>query len=95
MTSITDRSLWCTYGPVRLSFKEENEDEEFLRRIQMENAFDRNAKNPGIPRPVATFASKLLDITEIWVSNQPNYLENLQGPVNCFHKNLEKLKKPK
>ena len=32
MTSITDRSLWCTYGPVRLSFKEENEDEELLAK---------------------------------------------------------------
>ena len=69
MTSIADRGLWCTYGPVRLSFKKEHEDEELLRKIQMENAFDRNAKNPGIPKPVATFAWKILDITEIWVSN--------------------------
>ena len=59
----------------------------------MEKTFDWASKHPENSKPVATFAWKLLDITEISVSKQPNFLENLQGPVNGFHKNLEKLKK--
>ena len=55
-------------------------------------AFDWAIKNPENPKPVATFSWKLLDI-EIWTSKQPNFLENIQGPVECFHKNLEKFKK--
>ena len=41
---------------------------------------------------MAVFAWKLLDITEIWATKQPNFLENMQASVECFHKNLSKLK---
>ena len=35
---------------------------------------------------------KLLDITEILATKQPNVLKDIQGSVDCFHKNLSKLK---
>ena len=59
----------------------------------MENAFDWAQNNPEKPKPVAVFAWKLLDETELWLPKIPNLLENLQSDVECFHKNLEKLKK--
>ena len=59
----------------------------------MEIFFDQYAKNSGIPKPVATFAWKLLDITEISLSKQADFLQQIQRPVECLHKNLEKLKK--
>ena len=42
--------------------------------------------------PVAVFAWKLLNTTEIWEQKQPNFLESIRKPVECFHKNLRKLK---
>ena len=45
MAQIADKSIWCSYGPVKMSFGKENEDEEFLRRIQMENALIWLQKN--------------------------------------------------
>ena len=59
----------------------------------MENTFDWAQKNPEKPKPVAAFAWKLLDETELWLPKIPNFLENLQSDVKCFHKNLGKLKK--
>ena len=55
MTSIAEKSIWCSYGPVRMSFKKEYEDEEFLRRNRMEKTFDWATKNPENPKPVAKF----------------------------------------
>ena len=49
--------------------------------------------NPEKPKPVAVFAWKLLDGTELCLSKIPNFLENLQSDVECFYKHLEKLKK--
>ena len=42
--------------------------------------------------PVAVLAWKPLNITEIWEQKKPNFLEKIQKPVECFHKNLGKLK---
>ena len=49
MSSISDRSIWCSYGLVRMSFKKEYEDEEFLRKIRMEKTFDWATKHPENP----------------------------------------------
>ena len=88
-----EKSIWCSYGRVRTAFTKEDEDEEFLRKIHTENAFDWAKNNPEKPKPVAVFAWKLLDETELWLPKIPNFLENLQSDVERFHKNLEKLKK--
>ena len=57
----------------------------------MRKTFSDNSSES--PNPVAVFVWKLLDITEIWATKQPNFLKNIQGSVKCFHKNLSKLKK--
>ena len=49
--------------------------------------------NPEKPKPAAVFAWKLLDETELLLPKIPNFLEKLPSDVECFHKNLEKLKK--
>ena len=69
-----------------MSFKKEYENEEFLRLCKMRKAFSDNSSES--PKPVAVFAWKLLDITEIWATKQPNFLINIQGSVECLHKNL-------
>ena len=88
MGSIAEKNIWC---PVRMAFKMEYEDEEFLRFCQMQKAFSR--KSSEGPKPVVVFAWKLLDVTEIWSHKQPHFLENIQGPVDRFHKNLSERKK--
>ena len=39
--------------------------------------------------PVAFFAWKLLDITEIEEVKAPNYLKSLEPAITSFHRNLE------
>ena len=68
MTSIMEKRIWCSYGRVKTAFKKEDENEEFLRKIHMENAFDWAHNNQEKPKPVAVFAWKLLDETELWLS---------------------------
>ena len=90
MNFIAEKNMWCSYGPVRMLFTKKYEDEEFLRQYKMRKAFWDNSSES--PKPVAVFAWKLLDITEIWATKQPNFLENIQASDNCVHKNLSKLK---
>ena len=68
-----------------------DEDMEFSNLYEMRKLFT----DKGIAKhfPVAVFAWKLLNITEIWEQKKPNFLESIQKPVECFHKNLGKLKK--
>ena len=90
MNSIAKKNIWCSCGPVRMSFTKEYEDEEFLRLHKMRKAFwDYSLESP---KPVAVFPWKLIDITEIWGTKQPNFLKNIQCFVDCCHKNLSKLK---
>ena len=91
MNSIADKNIWCSYGPVRISFKKGNENEEFLRLCKMKKGFSDNSSES--PKPVAVFAWKLLNITDIWATKQPNFLKYIQVPVECFHKNMSKLKR--
>ena len=64
-----------------------------MRSFYVKFTFDWAQKNPENPKPVAVFAWTLLDETELWLPKIPNFLENLQSDVKCFHKNLGKLKK--
>ena len=90
MNSIAEKNIWCSYVPGRMSFKKEYENEKFIRLHKMRKAFwDYSSESP---KPVAVFAWKLLDITEIWATKQPNFFKNTQASVECFRKNLSKLK---
>ena len=86
MASVAEKDTFCVYG----QFTKNDEDMEFSNLYQIRELFT----NKGIAThfPVAVFAWKLLDITEIWEQKKPNFLENIQKPVECFHKNLGKLK---
>ena len=91
MASVAEKETFCVYGNVRTTLTKDDEDMEFSNLYEMRKLF----KDKGIAThfPVAVFAWKLLDITEIWEQKKPNFLENIQKPVKCFHKNLGKLKK--
>ena len=88
MKSIAEKSIWCSYGSVRMSFRKQ--DEEFLRFNRMKKSFSEGSE---APKPVAVFAWKLLDITEIWATKHPDFLKAIQNRVECFHENLARLKK--
>ena len=70
MNSIAEKNIWCSYGPVRMFFKKQYENEEFLRLQKMKKAFSDNSSES--PKPVAVFAWKLLDITEFGLLNNQN-----------------------
>ena len=90
MVSISEKDVWCRYNKTHMSFTKKDEDEEFLRLKRMEKAFNDN--NSESIKPVACFGYKLLDIIEIQVTKQHNFLENMQESIECFHKNLSSLK---
>ena len=59
---------------------------DFLKRLSKETF--PNEWPTNCYKPVAFFAWKLLDITNIWATKQPNFLERIQDSVNSFHENL-------
>ena len=91
MASVAEKEIFCVYGDVRTTFTKDDKDMEFSNLYEMRKLF--TDKGIATHFPVAVFAWKLLNITEIWGQKQPNFLENIQKPVECFHKNLGKLKK--
>ena len=91
MASVAEKEIFCVYGDVRTTFTEDDEDMEFSNLYETRKLF--TDKGIATHFPVAVFAWKLLNITEIWKQKKPNFLENIQKPVECFHKNLGKLKK--
>ena len=63
------------------------EDEcDFLKRLSKETFAKEWPANTY--KPVAFFAWKLLDITKIWATKQPDFLEMIQESVNAFHEDL-------
>ena len=91
MGSIAEKEIFCLYGDVITTFTKDDEDMEFSNLYEMRKLFIDN--DIATHFPVAVFAWKLLNITESWEQKKPNFLENIQKPVECFHKNLVKLKK--
>ena len=63
---------------------------EFSKLCEMRKLF--TDKGIATHFPVAAFAWKLLNTTDIWEPKQPNLLESIKKPVECFQKNLRKLK---
>ena len=63
---------------------------EFSKLCEMRKLF--TDKGTATHFPVAVFAWKLLNTTKIWEPKQSNFLESIQKQVDCFHKNLRKLK---
>ena len=64
---------------------------DFLKRLSKETF--RKEWPANSYKPVAFFAWKLLDITEIWATKQPDFLQSIQEAVNRFHENLSEQKR--
>ena len=54
MTSIMEKSIWCSYGKVKTAFTKEDEDEEFLRKIHMEKNYRNTSKRRTCNNPKAS-----------------------------------------
>ena len=78
MALVAEKEIFCVYGDVRKTFTKADED--------------ITDKGKATHFPVAVFAWKLLNTTEIWEQKQPSFLESIQKTVERFHKNLRKLK---
>ena len=74
-------SLYIKFGGV--DFEDESA---FLKRMSKEK-FEKEWPENSY-KPVAFFAWKLLDITNIMTTKQPNVLESIQEAVNTFYENL-------
>ena len=90
MALVAEKEIFCVYGDVRTTFTKEDEDLEFSKMCEMRKLF--TDKGTATHFPVAVFAWKLLNTTEIWEPKQPNVLESIPKQVERFHKNLRKLK---
>ena len=91
MASVAEKETLCFHGNVRTTFTEDDEQMERTQLWYMREHF--KDKGTSTYFPVAAFTWKLLNVTEIWEQKKPNFLESIQKPVECFHKNLVKLKK--
>ena len=90
MASVEEKEIFCVYGDVRTTFTKADEDVEVSKLCEMRKLFTDKGKATHFP--VAVFAWKLLNTTEICEPKQPNFLESIQKQVERFHKNLRKLK---
>ena len=92
MFSIAKQALLVDSPKIRVVYDQVAKKRE-LAVLRAENEEFRQAKwGSGALYPVAFFAWKLLDITEIWEHKQPNFLESIQDAINTFHRNLERQK---
>ena len=92
MFSIKKQDILVDYPQIRVVYDQAAKKRE-LANLRAQNAYFRQATwGRGEFYPVAFFAWKLLDITEIWEDKQPNFLEAIQDKINSFHKNLERQK---
>ena len=90
IVSISEKEIFCVYGDVRTTFTKDDEDMEFSNLYKMRKLF--TDKGIATHFPVVALAWKLLNTTEILERKKPNFLESIQKSVECFHKNLRKLK---
>ena len=63
MASVVEKEIVCVYGDVRTTFTKAAENMEFLKLCEMRKLFTDKGKATHFP--VATFAWKLLNTTEI------------------------------
>ena len=92
MFSIAKQDILVDYPKIWVVYDQAAKKRE-LATLRAANAHFRQATwGRGEFYPVAFFAWKLLDITEIWEDKQPNFLEAIQDTINSFHKNLERQK---
>ena len=88
MLAISSGDLQVRYNRVRVIYDPRTKAEE-LFALKNAKAQFQQASWRGGSHPVAFFAWKLLDITEIEEPKNPHYLKSLEPAITAFHRNLE------
>ena len=81
--------LHVRYNRVRVIWDPRTKEEELFVLKQAKAEFQRASWHGNEYHPVAFFAWKLLDITEIEEVKAPDYLKSLEPAITAFHRNLE------
>ena len=81
--------LRVLYNRVRVIWDPRTKAEELFVLKQAKGEFHRASWQGNCYHPVAFFAWKLLDITEIEEVKVPDYLKSLEPAITSFHRNLE------
>ena len=81
--------LRVRYNRVRVIWDPRTKEEELFVFKQAKAEFHRAPWHGDVYHPVAFFAWKLLDITEIEDVKTPDYLKSLEPAITAFHRNLE------
>ena len=81
--------LRVRYNRVRVIWDPRTKAEELFVLKQAKAEFHRASWHGNWYHPVAFFAWKLLDITEIEEVKAPDYLKSLEPAITSFHRNLE------
>ena len=81
--------LRVSYNRVRVVWNIRTKEEELFVLKQAKADFQRANWSDRNYHPVAFFAWKLLDITEIEEAKVPDYLKTLEPAITAFHRNLE------
>ena len=81
--------LRVRYNRVRVIWDPRTKAEELFVLKQAKAEFHRSPWHGNWYYPVAFFAWKLLDITEIEEVKVPDYLKSLEPAITSFHRNLE------
>ena len=91
MCGISSGAIRVYYNRVRVVFDPRSKAEELavLKDAKDQFRFDPWRRFGGGWHPIAFFAWKFLDITEIVEPKNPTYLQSLEAAINTFHCNLE------
>ena len=89
MLAISSGELQVRYNRVRVIWNPCTKEEELFVLKNAKTLF-RQASWRGVSyHPVAFFAWKLIDITELEEPKNPHYLKSLEPAITAFHRNLE------
>ena len=90
MCGISSGAIRVYHRRVRVVFDPRTKAEELAVLKKAKDQFGHDPwRRFGGSHPVAFFAWKLLDITEIVEPKNPTYLQSLEAAINTFHCNLE------
>ena len=92
LLAIESGELEVGYSRVRTIYDPRTKAEELFVLKQAKEQFRRVSWPSGVAYPVAFFAWKLLDITEIEEYKNPLYLKQLEPAITEFHSRLDQAK---
>ena len=89
MLAISSGAIQVYYNRVRVVCDPRTKEEELKGLRDAKDQFRHDPWRFGGSHPVAFFAWKLLDITEIVEPKNPSYLQSIEAAVTSFHRHLE------